>query len=233
MKKIILISSLLIICGNLSSQDRFLEVIKNISCIERKINQCDIIDLSNAELDLSGINQDFTYEDQAYILLNSTDKYSLYCPFPFKYVESTGKSELKGFSMKYMFVDKAQRRCFEIKYMEQTEGLNKLGNDYYTACNLNLTVSINSIRELDFNNLHNPKMILDFIQSTYVDVDFPKIGDFNNMVIYSDCIDNIKWIHLSEDNTYKYNIYNITYDDFMGLYEKFDELLNISPQSEK
>ena len=220
---ILIVSISTLIPVNLFSQEKLMDVLGSLSCIDRKVNLDSLLLLQlDPDLNLLQINQDFRLNDKVYILLNNpTDSLNWFCILPIK-IDGIGLDKLRLSSSYYFLIDKINQRCFSFQF-SHNKPIDCSGTDMpgevYLRCENKISRGVFAIWEY-LVPPYNEIMVV-YLRSLSNYLDGHDIGNFTSLAIKPNNED--PYINVDYSILRDYNIYKITYNEFLGLKEHFDK----------
>ncbi|MFV0418258.1 MAG: hypothetical protein ACK5KT_05970 [Dysgonomonas sp.] len=211
---------------NLFSQEKFIDILKSFSCIERKINLNNLLNPIDIGDDLTQINQDFRLGDKLYILMNNpTDSINLFCILSIE-TDSVGFEKLQLYSKNYFLIDKVNQKCFSFfiphrpSLLDGLEADTIIIGDMYLRCENKISGGISKISEYSILPPYNMIMTIYFIVfSNYLDG--RDIGNFISMSFNPS--DKKLFFDIDRSKLKGYNIYKISYKEFLDLRDSFNK----------
>jgi hypothetical protein len=200
-----------------------------VPSVEREINTDNLINLTSFDFDKVKINQDFIYINYVYFLLHSSKRYSIFCPVLYM---DRPENNTKTFAVAsnfgtYLLVDKMKHKYFSFACNNSILDLNYIksekDNQWYLKMDIK-DAQIFLIDELvDIANKNIPQMSIKVAKN---------LGDFEYLWIYNyhDGKKHEKMYAFSEINAY--NLFDISYNEFLGLYSKYKKILKYVEETE-
>lgn len=218
-KKILFLLLLLLINTKLSSQITFIDVINDICHKERKIEQDNLITLSDCKTNLLHVSRDFICDEDTFLLLRKTKDHNLFCSAKRNFQRDIIDEKSSATTMpfyQYLLIDKKLEKCYLAKYLYPLKEFDN--NTYIGGDEENKEGLLYYIGEL---NLRYP-----YTEKLHIQIDFYS-GDFTELTISK--IENkesiSKTINFEENKEFNYNIFTISYENLNKLYSKFWKLL--------
>lgn len=231
MKKIISILSIFLIhfCY-IYSQEKFTDILKNLSVKDKEINVDIDIDKQsdNNYFKLMSKDQNFYFLDKAIIYTNTYNRFSIFSIFSPSIFDEPEDNLLKSIPQLSIVFDKNKRKCYLIKYNQNETVYHNINNRSSIVISSFYYANISSVIEL--NNRLRPKVGISVITSSVLS-DIYEEGNINIMALF-----------LNNKNDYWYetmslnkalHIQNISYNCLVNIFSRKKSITCFKKNNEK